>query len=87
MSEGVQQALFDEGIALPPPPLGGVGGGFAFRPHYHTTEVMKKRGMGSAQVARLTAKLLEMLDQPLPETLPQWLILPRPTHCAGHRPA
>ena len=74
MSEGVQQALFDEGIALPPPPLGGVGGGFAFRPHYHTTEVMKKRGMGSAQVARLTAKLLEMLDQPLPETLPQWLI-------------
>ena len=30
MSEGVQQALFDEGIALPPPPLGGVGGGSSF---------------------------------------------------------
>ena len=74
-TEGVQQALFDESAAFNPPPFGGDGGGFraTLRPHYHTTEKMKKRGMGSAQVAKLTSKLLEMLDEPLPETLPQYL--------------
>jgi ATP-dependent DNA helicase RecG len=53
---------------------GGAAAVFPFRPHYHTTDRMKKRGLASAQVAKLTAKLLEMLDQTLPETLPQWLV-------------
>ena len=74
MTEGLQQALFDEGIALSPPPSGGVGGGFAFRPHYHTTEKMKKRGLNSSVMAKLTEKMLAMLDERLPETLPDYLI-------------
>ncbi|MCR4613764.1 MAG: ATP-dependent DNA helicase RecG [Bacteroidaceae bacterium] len=74
VTEGIQQALFDEGTALNPPPFGGDGGGYAFRPHYHTTEKMKKRGLNSSVVAKLTAKMLEMLDETLPETLPAFLV-------------
>ena len=53
---------------------GGSAGGFGLRPHYHTTEKMKKRGMNSTVIAKLTAKLLEMLDEKLSETLPQYLV-------------
>ncbi len=46
----------------------------SLRPAYNTSEVMKKRGMNSSVVAKLTAKLLQMLDQPLPETLPPYIV-------------
>ena len=48
------------------PPL---GGGFGFRPYYNTTEKMKKAGLTSRAVERLTKTLLEKLTTPLPETI------------------
>ena len=39
------------------------------RPHYHTTEKMKKTGMTSRIVERLVKTLLEKLKAPLPETI------------------
>ena len=40
------------------------------QPYYHTTEKMKKAGMNSRAVERLTKSLIERLRTPLPETLP-----------------
>ena len=45
------------------------GGGFGFRPYYNTTEKMKKAGLTSRAVERLTKTLLEKLTTPLPETI------------------
>ncbi len=56
------------------PPLSEGAGGRLFRPIYHTSETMKKRGLNSSMIAKLTATLLKMLDQPLAETLPDYLI-------------
>lgn len=56
------------------------GGGSAyqgsplFRPIYHTSDKMKKRGLTTSAIAKLTATLLQMLDQPLAETLPQYIV-------------
>ncbi len=50
------------------------GSGMSFRPAYNTTDAMKKRGLTSTLIARLTETLLRMLDQPLSETLPAYLI-------------
>ncbi len=44
------------------------------QPHYHTTEKMKKAGLTSRVLERYVKKLLEMLVQPLPETLPDGII-------------
>ena len=46
----------------------------SLRPAYNTTERMKKRGLNSNAMAKITANVLKMLTQPLPETLPPFLI-------------
>ena len=57
------------------PPTGEASRGSSpFRPAYNTSETMKKRGLNSALIAKLTDTLLRMLDRPLPETLPQYLV-------------
>ena len=59
-----------------PFPLGDVSGERlpSFRPIYHTSEIMKKRGLNSTIIAKLTSTLLRLLDEPLAETLPQYLV-------------
>ena len=42
-------------------------------PYYNTTEKMKKAGMNSRSVERLTKTLLEILKDTLPETLPDFI--------------
>jgi ATP-dependent DNA helicase RecG len=43
------------------------------QPYYTTTEKMKKSGLTSRTMERLTKTLLEKLTQPLPETLPPFI--------------
>ena len=45
-----------------------------FRPHYHTTERMKKHFLTSTAVARLMSNLFNLITEPLPETLPQSIV-------------
>ena len=42
-------------------------------PYYHTSEKMKKAGMNSRTVEKLTKTLLDVLRQPLQETLPDFI--------------
>lgn len=44
--------------------------GRGLQPYYNTTEKMKKAGLTSRSMERLTRKLIELLRQPLEETLP-----------------
>ncbi|MBO7247691.1 MAG: ATP-dependent DNA helicase RecG [Bacteroidaceae bacterium] len=44
------------------------------QPHYNTTDKMKKSGLNSAAIRKLINNLLELIVEPLPETLPNWLI-------------
>lgn len=63
-----------------------------WRPVYATSDVMKKRGLTSHVLAKLTSTLVAELG-PIPETLPAWLIAPlglssrdealRAIHCPG----
>ena len=46
----------------------------SLRPAYNTTEKMKKRGLNSNGLAKITASILSLMDSPLPETLPDYLI-------------
>ena len=48
----------------------------AMQPYYNTTEKMKKGGLTSRAVERLTKTLLEKLKTPLPETLPEFITAP-----------
>ena len=43
------------------------------QPYYNTTEKMKKMGLNSRSVERLTKTLLDVLKAPLPETLPDFI--------------
>ncbi len=43
------------------------------QPYYNTTEKMKKSGLNSRSVERLTKTLLEVLKEPLTETLPDFI--------------
>lgn len=43
-------------------------------PSYNTTEKMKNSGLNSSAVGKLTANLLSMLNYPLSETLPDYII-------------
>ena len=43
------------------------------QPYYNTTEKMKKAGLNSRAIERLTKTLLDVLKQPLVETLPDFL--------------
>lgn len=53
-------------------PLAGESQGL-WRPMYPTTDVMKKRGLTSHVLSKLTATLIAELA-PIPETLPAWLL-------------
>lgn len=44
------------------------------RPAYNTSAKMKEGRLNSATIAKLTANLLRLLDQPLPETLPPYIV-------------
>lgn len=44
------------------------------QPHYNTTEKMKKSGLNSSAIRKLINNLLELIVEPLPETLPNWLL-------------
>lgn len=44
------------------------------QPHYNTTEKIKKSGLNSSAIRKLINNLLELIVEPLPETLPNWLI-------------
>jgi len=46
------------------------------QPYYNTTEKMKKAGMNSRAIERLTKTLLEKLTEPLPETIPDFISAP-----------
>ena len=43
------------------------------QPYYNTTEKMKKMGLNSRSVERLTKSLIDILKMPLPETLPDFI--------------
>ena len=43
------------------------------QPYYNTTEKMKKAGLNSRAIERLTKTLLDVLKAPLPETLPDFI--------------
>jgi len=45
-----------------------------FVPSYNTSERMKRSGLNSGAMAKLTAKLLELFSNPFPETLNRYLI-------------
>ena len=47
------------------------------QPYYNTTERMKKFGMTSRGVERLTKTLIEKLKEPLAETIPDFILHPR----------
>ena len=44
------------------------------QPYYNTTERMKKGGLNSHAIEKLTKNLLAFLKEPVSETLPQWLV-------------
>ena len=46
------------------------------QPYYNTSEKMKKAGMNSRAIERLTKTLLEKLTEPLPETIPDFISAP-----------
>jgi len=46
----------------------------AFRPHYHTTDRMKKGFLASSAIARLMTNLFNIITEPLPETLPSAIV-------------
>ncbi len=48
--------------------------GNAFRPHYHTSERMKRSLLASAAIASLMTNLFCLITEPLPETLPPSII-------------
>ena len=43
-------------------------------PYYHTSEKMKKSGMNSRAIERLTRVLLDAVKEPVPETLPDFIV-------------
>ncbi len=44
------------------------------QPYYSTTELMKKRGMTSRSVEKIVKAMLQRLTEPLPETLPDFIV-------------
>lgn len=44
------------------------------QPYYNTTERMKRSGLNSHALGKLTSNLLALLKKPMPETLPEWLV-------------
>ncbi len=46
------------------------------QPYYNTTEKMKKSGLNSRAIAKLTKTLVGVLKDPLPETIPDFITAP-----------
>jgi len=44
------------------------------QPYYNTSEKMKKSGLNSAAIRKLIQNLFALITEPLPESLPDWLI-------------
>lgn len=44
------------------------------QPYYGTTEKMKKAGLTSRSIEKITKTMLERMNQPLPETLPPFIV-------------
>lgn len=44
------------------------------QPYYNTTERMKRAGLNSQALLHLIVNVLKLITQPLPETLPSWMI-------------
>ena len=45
-----------------------------FHPSYNTSEKMKRSGLNSAAMAKLTANMFKLLKEPLAETLPPYIV-------------
>ena len=45
-----------------------------FKPSYNTSEKMKRSGLNSAAIAKLTANMFKLLKEPLAETLPPYIV-------------
>ncbi|MBO7581175.1 MAG: ATP-dependent DNA helicase RecG [Bacteroidaceae bacterium] len=67
---GEYERVATEAHRVNPPPLG-VGG---LCPSYNTSEKMKRSGLNSSAIAKLTANLLKLLKEPLAETLPPYIV-------------
>ena len=46
------------------------------QPYYNTTELMKKRGMTSRAIEKIVTNMLNILEQPIDETLPPFITTP-----------
>ncbi len=44
------------------------------QPYYGTTEKMKRAGLNSRSIEHFTATMFRLIDQPIPETLPAYLV-------------
>ena len=53
---------------------GAAGGGLRFVPSYNTSEKMKRSGLNSGAMMKLTSKLFDLFDAPFPETLNTYLV-------------
>jgi ATP-dependent DNA helicase RecG len=65
-----------EGTAAANPPLSTLHSPLSMRPYYNTTEKMKKMGLTSRGMERLTQTLVAKMKEPLPETLPPFILQP-----------
>lgn len=76
-AKGEQQQLFGDDVPEVDLQQGGQEEGKrmpALRPAYNTSMKMKVGRLNSQTIAKLTATLLRLLDQPLPETLPSYIV-------------
>jgi len=70
----LQESQFEHNSASSTPFREGLGVGF-MQPYYNTTEKMKKMGMTSRSIEKLTKNLMQKLPT-LPETLPDFITKP-----------
>ena len=56
------------------PAEGPVLSDMGMQPYYNTTERMKRGGLNSHALEKLTTNLFALLKEPLPETLPAWMV-------------
>ena len=70
--------VFNGRINVPHPDIdpaeGLVLSDMGMQPYYNTTERMKRGGLNSHALEKLTTNLFALLKEPLPETLPAWMV-------------
>lgn len=70
--------VFNGRINVPHPDIdpaeGLVLSNMGMQPYYNTTERMKRGGLNSHALEKLTTNLFALLKEPLPETLPAWMV-------------